>query len=197
MSLPVKEHPIIFSTKLIPAILNNEKTVTRRVIKDKWKPQIDREYLYANKARIANLCPYGQVGDRLWVRENLIIQPGNSARYSDGQWIDGKPSSYNFSYYTKRGYRRKTIASIHMPRWASRITLEIIDIRIERLQDISWSDIQKEGIIDYLDYSTKRELLPSFIELWNSIHKKEYTWEDNPWVWVIVFKKLILCELKN
>jgi len=215
----MKERGIIVSTELIPKILDGSKTQARRVIKPQpeyreygqgwfWKKG-KMVYGLPNQGGIDDrllgiwqACPYGQVGDRLWVRETLEkSNVGIPTRYvADGCPVfrDGEtPDSWPF--------KKSLLPSIHMPRWASRITLEITNLRVERLQEITDADIAKEGIavtfhkpgdfgIDnpcatgvvdlpngHQIHSTAREC---WIQLWNSLNSK-YPWEMNPWVWVI------------
>jgi hypothetical protein len=136
-------------------------------------------------------CKY-DVGDRLWVRETWCAgctnEPERCACYKvldDGRLPKFFPSC------------RESVVkpSIFMPRWASRITLEITEIRVERLQEISYEDMVEEGAskkkIAKLQYPTTREsMLPWFQNLWNRLNGgRGYSWESNPWVWVIGFKR--------
>ena len=185
------EHPIIFNTENVKAILDNRKTQTRRVIKPqpKWTRSFTQSVLEPEKWCLSGTmgmieCPYGQAGDRLWVREiGWISKKGNS--FTPAQNNTPPPSGKSDFFYKK-------ISSIHMPRWAARITLEIIDVRVERLQEIKHEDCFAEGIISRFNPDCNKEaklIIEDFRNLWNSIHKKQYRWEDNPWVWVISFKK--------
>ena len=176
------ERSIIFNSEMVRAILEGRKTQTRRVL----KPQPDHFGLHnCNKYPLSTLdieggwygdfdgetkiinCPYGKVGDRLWVRETWQYNPYGGIVYQAGSGIvdcDG------------RGWR----SSIHMPRWASRITLEIMNIRVEKLHHITTADAVSEGTDNKTTFET----------LWNSINEKRgYGWDKNPWVWVIKFKK--------
>ncbi len=195
----MKEHPIIFSTEMVKAILDGRKTQTRRVIKsqpprhwDAVKPigwtwcfyKLDDPDFHGYVKR-----PYGQVGDWLWVREThtYICNP-------DSESDDGVVLYKASANEVQRGIY-KWRPSIFMPRWASRITLEIVNIRIERLQEISEEDAKAEGIAvgrtgRYLpgncDYATW-----AFHILWDSINaKRGYGWDSNPWVWVIEFEEV-------
>lgn len=162
-------------------------------------------------------CPYGVPGDRLWVRETwaligaLLIDPclnyraDNSQRpinhhkthadmwYPAGsnQWIDGETL---MKVPDKDGWR----PSIFMPRWASRITLEITDVRVQRVQEISEEDARAEGC-GAVDYASGRECIldPAlgsyrlhFHSLWDSINGKKYPWALNPWVWALTFRRV-------
>ena len=200
----IKERPIIFSGAMVRAILDGKKTQTRRVIKpqpphsitsikkgtggfyffgycgDKW------DYSLAPWER---RCPYGQSGDRLWVRETAYISPQGFGDIYDCTHSDydnrGRIVAYCADYPTGRNdaaedYGVKKTPSIFMPRWASRIMLEITDVRVERLQQIGGTDAWAEGEL------TVRQ----FIELWDSLNaKRGFGWEQNLWVWIIDFVK--------
>ena len=196
MPTQIKEKPIIFSTPMVQAILNGTKTQSRRVI----KPQPYQSYsslswdgndksgngrgtgiIGTNEAGLKMwlplVCPYGQAGDRLWVRETFWAM-------ADGKTIYYKATVPfpNFPFTWK--------PSIHMPRWASRITLEITGIRVERVQDISHEDARAEGVIPMTCcLPDAQHYFTPFKELWDSINAK-HSWESNPWVWVIEFKKV-------
>ena len=174
---------IIFNSEMIRVILDDRKTHTRRVIKDQTKAE--KYHYQPGFASLSN--PYGQPGDRLWVRETLAYDP-----------MDGKPKSIRDSFlYSATAckedlYYTKSVASIHMPRWASRITLEVTDVRVERVQEISLNDINAEGIP--LSKCWRREdvridLRTNFEDLWNSIYGKD-AWDKNPYVWVVSFKRI-------
>jgi len=181
----MKEHPIIMSGESVRAILNGSKTQTRRVVKP--QPIIEgastfggdvamgfyyhwKTYKVSNIQHLVRYCPYGQVGDRLWVRETF--------------WVTGSPDSAIVVYKATYSHPKnisKWRSPIFMSRWASRILLEIADIRIEKLQDISYESAKAEGCVSISDYAI----------LWNSINaKRGYDWLSNPWVWVIGFKLL-------
>jgi len=197
---------IIFSTGLIPKILDNTKTQTRRTwglekvnkSPDDWteassipKDQLLYESYKAiwrfggvNNKFLIIRCPYGGVGDRLWVRETHYITPDKKeviGYVADGDY------PHNCSYRIK--------PSIHMFRKDSRITRKITNVRPERLQDITDADIKAEGFpwrssVGAEDmqfgYRQPREW---FTELWDSLNaKRGYGWEFNPWVWKISFK---------
>lgn len=190
----VKERPIIFNSEMVRAILDGRKTQTRRPIKP--QPIQPKEGAYFDKYykgpqwnwfskdnkqfldQIIN-CPYGKVGDRLWVRESFIVQ-------GDGSFSD---VVYRVDHCDNSGKGTAPWKpSIHMPRWASRISLEITDVRVERVQEITDGDGRSEGIPN-APYAICG--ISSFELLWNSIYKKtEYKWQNNPWVWVIEFKRV-------
>lgn len=163
-------------------------------------------------------CPYGKPGDRLWVREaHVIFQQINYFRRPDGAAYeevsdgmsgykaDGFDSVYDFREHLAsmanvaleavRVERDGWRPSIHMPRWASRINLEITDIRVERVQSISEEDAEAEGVqpspLGDNDNPDPNRHIMEFSLLWDSINtKRGFGWETNPWVWVVEFKKL-------
>ncbi len=183
----MKERPILFNGDMVRAILNGTKTQTRRIM----KPQMEvvdveglfsslaypikgnKKLLYPNaKQSIIDLCPQGKKMDRLWVRETFTANEFMECKYRADGTIP--------SHWTP---------SIHMPRWASRITLEITNVRVERLQDISESDAAAEGfdIPAAEDQGWKFTARYNFKFTWDRIYKN---WNQNPWVWVIEFKKI-------
>ncbi len=145
-------------------------------------------------------CPYGKPGDRLWVRETWQIFPfrsGNCAfeykadcpNHRTNRDIIKMPEGHGYDLikYRRDGWK----PSIHMPRWASRITLEITEVRIEKVQDISEEDAKYEGAPNILGYKDMgwKDYRDWFKDLWNPIYgKTEYKWSNNPWVWTIDFK---------
>jgi hypothetical protein len=166
----MKERPILFSGPMVRAILEGRKTITRRVLK---LQDYDGGNCYETRdgilRDILSLCPYGIPGDRLWVRET---------------WAD--PCGKRIPVYRAdeaTAYQNvKWRPSIFMPRWASRITLEITRVRVERLQDITEKDAISEGVLSS-DYDKTYRY--AFSVLWDSINGPKYPWSDNPWVWVI------------
>ena len=155
-------------------------------------------------------CMYGKPGDRLWVRETFCELD------TDHYWDDSKPKDlmiYNYKYPCRNGaaykaeitaytdeirkeYGYKWKPSIHMPRWASRILLEVTDVRVERVQDITNEDVYKEGIRKIEGgggFNLHNDGEPTYFKkLWNSINakRKGCSWNDNPWVWVVEFKRV-------
>lgn len=213
----MKERPILFSGEMVRAILEGRKTQTRRNWKmpkglkwdDESKGLLTDETEYHSMHASDVISPYGRPGDRLWVRETWgchwatdnqkprDIDPGTwSVLYFADDQISPARSDGSIML---PGQCRKKRPSIFMPRWASRITLEITGIRVERLQDISEDDCEAEGMNGPLcakflySESTKGDLLPAVIHgfsgLWESINGP-YSWNQNPWVWVVEFKRL-------
>lgn len=202
----MKERPILFSAPMVRAILDGKKTQTRRIVKplplrlnrETNSMEIDEEAMA--DGRIMRLNRFGQPGDRLWVRETWGYHPdySESCRRVDYRADPG---------HTYDGHRWRP--SIHMPRWASRISLEVVSVRVERLHDISEADALAEGIKRYsfrpddgwplcdgythLPDDGKCTLYPTaaeaYRELWESINGTG-SWDANPWVWVIEFKKV-------
>ena len=136
-------------------------------------------------------CFYGEPGDRLWVREAHAILKGTPQQFSsicETVYYREDKSYKVFSASGKaqptQGENVKWRPSIHMPRWASRITLEITDVRVERVQDIAVMDCRAEGV-----QAVPHGYKPEFMALWNSINEKRgYGWDANPWVWVVEFR---------
>jgi hypothetical protein len=208
--METKERPMIFSGEMVRAILENRKTQTRRII----KPQPEVLYVAGFgigrsnhssewcgfaaghdvpwdewRAKAIKSCPY-EIEMKLWVREtwaNIFVPSGTTANKNivvyraDEQLGLPVPQKWN--------------SPIRMFRWASRITLEIINVSIERLQDISEEDCIAEGIPQYTFARGCISDNPpdprwGFIELWDSINGKKYPWESNPFVWKIEFRKV-------
>lgn len=207
----LKEHPIIFSSEMIRAILEVSKTQTRRPMKvqPSHKFAIFADYktdlgfakskesfwagFWLNGTPDAGSpgyfkCPYGNIGDHLWVREtwaeafNWTHDIDEERPMYRADCVEGKAIAVS-------GSEVRWKPSIHMPRSGSRITLEITDVRVERLQEISEKDAKAEGTIPrQMDVGS---YLPSFEGIWDRIYEKtNFGWTQNPLVWVITFKKL-------
>ena len=201
----MKERPILFSAPMVRAILAGTKTQTRRIM----KPQADDSTWFENGAdgsitweQDGKPCcgtgvwdvphysgkltrrPYGQPGDRLWVREShwwFKDEPDHETGYYPPVLT---VEDVEFRADGDDG-RKVWRPSIHMPRWASRITLEITGVRVERLQDISEADAQAEGV--YTDPACPA--YDGYRVLWEQINGAG-SWEANPWVWVVEFRRL-------
>lgn len=217
----MKERPILFSAPMVRAILDGAKTQTRRLVKP--APPIDfnlsmhvsktghlhaadyEKLRWSDPERVRWDCPYGQPGDRLWVRETLQYDSEVGHYYAaTAAGSLGNPSGRHWVAYEKeitgKEIPDRQIPSIHMPRWASRITLEITGVRVERLQDISEADAIAEGItklktlrgsacqIDGGPVLAGGPIL-AYRDLWESINGPG-SWDENPWVWAIEFKKV-------
>lgn len=221
----MKERPILFSAPMVRAILAGTKTQTRRVVKPQPPSEVTSAGVMSAPGRGYDgewswlsgdpkdcdswgfvgeefRCPYGQPGDRLWVRETFYHHGACACYRADG-WTDAPDVGYQVTPAPK------WTPSIHMPRWASRILLEIFSVRVERLQAISDADSVAEGISCYpfrpddgfpvCDGFTYREndgkcgLWPkaaqAYRELWESINGPG-SWDANPWVWVVEFKRV-------
>ncbi|EPM55904.1 hypothetical protein A264_21769 [Pseudomonas syringae pv. actinidiae ICMP 19071] len=193
MTNQTKERPILFSAPMVRAILSGQKTVTRREVK---KPAAldclaaGFEPAFLALPGNADLCPYGRVGDRLWVREawqaDAQVNEIAPRELSLGEPIqypaDGASRQTGCSMITPG----KTRPSIHMPRWVCRILLEITDVRVERLNDISQEQAEHEGVDCDMSAWTFRD---HFQKLWESINGVE-SWNANPWVWVVEFRRV-------
>ncbi len=205
--MSTKTRPILFNGSMVRAILAGKKTQTRRIMKPQPDHELERlgeceDMLFGvrQNGKIGVWrSPFGNAGDRLWVRETWAVVPhvtDNGPKHrakGDGtgatwraDW-DGNPSGFKWK------------PSIHMPRWASRITLEITDVGVERLNDISEADASAEGV-ERIDLGpTHLHGMPvhpytsyyweAFKALWESINGKG-SWEKNPWVWVVSFERV-------
>lgn len=184
--------PIIFSGPMVRVILEGRKTQTRRIAKvtdDGCSPGFITPTCGFVPRRIEDhvaYCPFGQPGDRLWVREAHAIVPATAYRASTGVAQTVNPQDTYYAAVYREGFDRARCfswkPSIHMPRWASRITLEITEIWVQRLQEINEEDAQAEGV---------EGGLAEFGPLWDQINTAPgRTWEDNPWVWVIGFRRV-------
>lgn len=195
----MKERGMIFNGEMVRAILDGRKTQTRRIMKNQPAgdypdtPALIRSagggfqwYGHYGESSIFN-CPFGAVGDRIWVRETWA-EAGAGApdlKLYRADYPEHVPTHYE---NVPPADEIRWTPSIHMPRWASRLTLEITGVRVERLRDLSEDDAKSEGITP-----PSGGVLPgweyriNFRELWMSIYGSD-NWEANPWVWVIEFK---------
>jgi hypothetical protein len=148
-------------------------------------------------------CPYGAPGDRLWVREQHTIRPVESepgeweslARPVIGYKADGGSQRVEGNRSTGVGIFHGTVGvgrpSIHMKRWMSRLTLEITDVRVQRVQEISEADAIAEGVASFESAPGTPEARAAFAVLWDSLNaKRGYGWDANPWCWAISFRLL-------
>ncbi|MDV2903126.1 hypothetical protein R0H17_15915 [Phytobacter diazotrophicus] len=227
----MKERGMIFNAEMVRAILDGRKTQTRRIMKvqpsEGFAPMnmaletdyeahwytpgvVDKDgYLQPAKHDVFGVasdeegytCPFGAVGDRIWVRETWA-EAGASApelKLYRANYPEHVPSHYE---NVPPVDEIRWTPSIHMPRWASRITLEITGVRVERLQNISDTDVDAEGFAGDFPTSLFPALFPGepsdwshlsmrecYGVLWKSIYGEE-SWQANPWVWVIEFKRV-------
>ncbi len=233
----MKERPILFSAPMVKAVLAGAKTVTRRVCKvqpfldvDLWNVfypwgegghgiyKSEAEMLEEFRPLMLARCPYGAVGDRLWVRENWrtsskldsknATQIGAeclSAEY-EKPWCpvqykaDGRRDNWDASIWGEPGKLRP---SIYLPRWASRLTLEVTSVKIEPLHAITDEEAKAEGAAHRIapcgDLAGAFDLVDTpigyrnhFRDLWDSINgkRKGCAWDDNPWLFVVSFKRI-------
>lgn len=140
-------------------------------------------------------CPYGDEGDRLWVKENWAVHKHYdtmSPRFVEIAMGGDTLGCVSYEANVHEDWAGRNRPSIHMPRWASRITLEITHVRVERVQEISTEDIIKEGLSTRLrEHDAVVDLSDKWKMLWDSINEpRGYGWDKNPWVWAVDFKKL-------
>lgn len=214
----MRERPILFSGEMVRAILEGRKTQTRRVAK------VHDAHVAgmispngSNAARSpkehVSYCPYGKPGDRLWVRETLRTH--RCFGFPLGQSPQVNPAGERIWSYAADNLPDPTGSrpSIHMPRWASRLTLELTEVRVERVQDIREEDAKAEGCQEAYDepfelgsaarrenekngYFPPSSYTSGYAALWDQINAKRdggiYAWEKNPWVWVLEFKRVEL-----
>lgn len=208
----ITERGMIFNAEMVRALLSGRKTQTRRIIKPqpeatlngslsgKWLSRPLNGLLLPKIEDIAFHCPFGVVGDRIWVRETF---QGPLFDYDliDSYCKDPTPfEKPEFCVYKADGVPAPEFydaddelhccwrPSIHMPRWASRILLEITNVRVERLKSISDGDAIREGC-STADMKSGDCVADVFARLWASIYGDE-SWNSNPWVWVIDFKRI-------
>ena len=221
----MKERPILFSAPMVRALLAGTKTQTRRIVKPQWptdvvdvseRPALDHvlkcvvsghsgEWEDEHSLDEVRRCPYGQSGDQLWVKEtHQILNPRTDAvlpaKPQPGVCVLAFAADERSRFETHSGhlFDGPWRPSIFMPRWASRIQLEITGIRVERLNDISEADASAEGLsfdTDRIGYwsgtgdkwwNSARE---AYADLWVSINGAG-SWTVNPWAWVIEFRRI-------
>jgi hypothetical protein len=216
-TVAVKERPILFSAPMIRAILDGRKSQTRRICKDAcargvWAdaahPARDGMPIFwwnitggaiRGRAEITQQtyetglpCPYGGVGTRLWVREKMREDAEGVWRYAADNEAVGCDRANEAAMVVWAHHNERTYCpSIHMPRWASRITLQITGVRVERLKSISLEDMRAEGLRPNNETSLlwRETLAENFRTLWDQINPK-HPWSSDPWTWVIEFKRV-------
>ena len=219
----MKERPILFSGPMVNAIFDGRKTQTRRVVKPQpeqrgttagpiYDQLVWKGHALSESGKLADMSshsPYGQPGDRLWVRETFrygwsreekFYNDADGASRSERAWercdeptedrvwydADGAPGECPYDEWAEL----KT-PSIYMPRWACRLGLTVTDVRVERLQEISAADVLAEGVGPCGEADNRTWLRKSFHDLWDSINKKRgFGWDVNPWVWTITFERI-------
>ncbi|MGO2145204.1 MAG: hypothetical protein ACTH4K_16840 [Serratia bockelmannii] len=225
----MKERPVIFNGEMVRAILDGRKTQTRRIMKHQPRQHDHKNYVTATwrdeppayyntdaadwackycgegigyDGRSVYRCPFGAVGDRLWVREayqgplfnfdQMETYLEDTSKFERPEFCEYRadggrtPEYYDADDNLRHGWK----PSIHMPRWASRITLEITGVRVERLNDISEENAKAEGVKAGVCPGHEHMMHQvAFSELWQSIYGEE-SWCANPWVWVIEFRRV-------
>lgn len=197
----MRERPILMSAPMVRAILAGTKTVTRRIVKPQPElntydgpgaprpdaPESHRYHWPSNLAKsmvdvrdMGSIGPYGLKGDRLWVRETWGLL--------DTQPKDGPERAtvfYRATDETRRDLRHQLWRpSIFMPRWASRITLEVVSVRVERLHEIDDAEALREGVRG----GSLTSDAEAFEQLWDKINGERAPWSSNPWVWRVEFR---------
>jgi len=196
----VKERPIIFSGWEVRAILAGTKTQTRRIVKwPKWAdPERDivplrrhlgiADYDDGHPRRIYR-CPFGAPGQRLWGKETFCEPvPGEIAYRADDEREPMRRTRAE-RLLAKDFPSSRWRSAIHMPRWASRITLEVTEVRVQRVQDISEEDAMAEGCAGDESGLTDHGVKNEFAVLWNNIHGPG-AWERNDWVFAVTFRRV-------
>jgi hypothetical protein len=188
----MRERPIIMTGGSPVATREGRKTQTRRVVRfPEWF--LDEYTRFgAYEIRMEIECPYGVAGDRLWVKEPWSIASRRIDRdYAVRYLADGAIRGGKFQVRAGRAADFMVRSSMFMPRWASRLLLEVTRIRVERVKEISYEDILAEGIPwpPTSGRTNQKVALATFEELWNKIHaKRGRGWKENPWVFVIDYK---------
>jgi len=216
MSAQFKERPILFSGAMVRALLDGTKTQTRRALKVRCQEIGERDdgsrWPWSEHPDTAadhwHPCPYGHPGDRLWVRETFQGPLFDGDRESEYRADPEAFNSPEFCQYAADGGAAPEFMtmddewvcrwrpSIHMPRWASRILLEIVSVRVERLQDISEADADAEGVLEWARGACAAGNplgltdVGYFSKLWEQTYGPG-SWDANPWVWVVEFKRAV------
>lgn len=209
----MKERPILFSAEMVRAIIDGLKTQTRRIVKARGDFDVEdgvpyyRPYVFGVPEPVQVPSPYGAPGDRLWVRERAWFASGldfPTHTVADVKWTVGYDATMDGdARRCARDLGARLRPSIHTPRWASRITLDVVAVRVERLQDITGEDVIAEGIdagphrcscevcsrTSALCTASASSLILEYAELWDRINAKRAPWSSNPWVWVVTFER--------
>lgn len=218
----VRERPMLFNGEMVRAIREGRKTKTRRVVNPRYPFEVDERedgslwpffpsYVTGEPDVEWLECPFGEPGDRLWGRETYRGHTGSIVQ-------DGAPDGYELCLaYAAGGYSgtlrvdsaaynrhigdpaRRWRPSIHMPRWASRITLEITEVRVERVREITEEDARAEGCswsdgapeVDTGQFTEQPyEAREEFQHLWNAVSEPRFGWDADPFVWVVSFRRV-------
>ncbi|ENC9861813.1 hypothetical protein ACJEQI_10610 [Klebsiella variicola] len=226
--MKITERGMILNAEMVRALLDDRKTQTRRIMKPQpepcprgghwWPSNVFKTMLHVEEEMqngkggwggiVGDACPFGDVGDRIWVREAYRFPASlddvsptgvGEMAVATGYRKPWAPTFYEFTGTFSDGWKGfetppkvsdagKLRPSIHMPRWASRILLEITDVRVERLKSISDRDALREGC-SAADMKSGDCVADVFARLWASIYGSD-SWNANPWVWVIEFKRV-------
>lgn len=212
------ERGMIFNAEMVRALLDGSKTQTRRIMKNQPAElpsspvsitRIDTGFQWYANDGVSSVftCPFGQPGDRIWVREAFRVM-GCATDVARLVYKASERNSFTESTRTvpvascTKQPSQKWTPSIHMPRWASRLTLEITNVGVQRLQSISQNDAAREGLVrlpasgrycinqgDQYFGGASHDAREVFSWLWSSIYGDD-SWQANPWVWVIEFKQV-------
>lgn len=196
----MKERGMIFNGEMVRAILDGRKTQTRRIVSNRHLNLIDVGSQIGecysldcgidhenSQSYYREHCPFGAIGDRIWVRETWAEAGAGAPELQiyRANYPEHVPSHYENVQPVEE---IRWTPSIHMPRWASRILLEITDVRVEKLASVSDEDAGKEGYpADPSPYGGSMDKWLWFRQLWDGIYP-EQSFKHNPWVWVIEFK---------
>lgn len=204
----MKERPILFSAPMVRAILEGRKTVTRRIVRLPRGVEFDGTTIDSRCVEVLAsrpdeptgtrvvACPYGQQGDRLWVRETWAPWSEHLAQTGESEALRDAKAQMPWACIEYRATDEQWIErwrpSIFMPRWASRITLGVVSVRVERLHEITEEDAKCEGVSlperPYPDGTPPHRT--AFAALWDEINGKRAPWGGNPWVWRVEFRRV-------
>jgi len=203
-----RERPLLFSAPMVRAILSGQKTQTRRLIRNIGA--VDRGHVTLRTGDGVARCPLGNPGDRIWVRETFAAPPGSRKADEVVYRADVPPEENGEERWARRHMRSSApwTPAIHMPRWASRVVLEVTEVRVERLQAITDADARAEGLRHDGHYwlggrhrvkgtpKCFNEAREAFASIWDELYgdcapligSDGTSWASNPWVWVLTFR---------